>query len=91
MVWAIDVKDSALVERFAERFHLAGRRHELLIRPIGRTIYLLPPYLITPELAQWLAQQLRACIDDVLDTAPSLIPSSQPNADAARPSDPAVA
>lgn len=93
MVWAIDVKAEALVERFAERFHLAGRQHELLIRPIGRTLYLLPPYLITPELAVWLAMQLRACLDEVLGAAPFSPDSgvSKVNTDAASPSDPAVA
>ncbi|MFM2058831.1 MAG: hypothetical protein RLY71_3216, partial [Pseudomonadota bacterium] len=66
MIWAIDVRPEWLPERFAERFHLAGRAHELLIRPIGRTIYLLPPYLIDAPLAAWLAERLTRCIDAVL-------------------------
>ena len=37
MIWAFDVRESLPAQRFAERFHLAGRAHELLIRPIGRT------------------------------------------------------
>jgi adenosylmethionine-8-amino-7-oxononanoate aminotransferase len=66
MIWAIDVRAEWLPERFAERFHLAGRAQELLIRPIGRTIYLLPPYLIDAPLAAWLADRLTRCIDAVL-------------------------
>ncbi|MFN7666032.1 MAG: aminotransferase class III-fold pyridoxal phosphate-dependent enzyme [Inhella sp.] len=64
MVLAFDVTDSG--ERFAERFHLAARRHELLIRPIGATVYLMPPYLIDAPTAQWLAQAVRATLDEVL-------------------------
>ena len=45
---------------------LAARRHELLIRPIGNTVYLMPPYLIDTPTAQWLAQAVRATLDEVL-------------------------
>jgi adenosylmethionine-8-amino-7-oxononanoate aminotransferase len=64
MVWAFDVKDPG--PRFAERFHLAGRARELLIRPIGRSVYLLPPYLLDDTLSPWLARQVLATLDDVL-------------------------
>jgi adenosylmethionine-8-amino-7-oxononanoate aminotransferase len=68
MVWAFDVREAHAGARFAERFHLAGRAHELLIRPIGRTVYLLPPYVLTPELSQWLAERVRLTLNDVLQT-----------------------
>jgi adenosylmethionine---8-amino-7-oxononanoate aminotransferase len=64
MVLAFDVTEPG--ERFAERFHLAARRQELLIRPIGATVYLMPPYLIDTPTAQWLAQAVRATLDEVL-------------------------
>ena len=51
---------------FAERFHLAARTRELLIRPIGRTVYLMPPYLITPPIAAWLADSVTATLNDVV-------------------------
>lgn len=66
MIWAFDVGADAAGERFAERFHLEGRRHELLIRPIGRTVYLLPPYVLDGELARWLAERTLATLDTVL-------------------------
>ena len=66
MVWAFDVREAFAGERFAERFHLAGRTRELLIRPIGRTVYLMPPYVLDGELSAWLAGQLLATLDDVL-------------------------
>ncbi|HEX5739217.1 MAG TPA: adenosylmethionine--8-amino-7-oxononanoate transaminase [Hydrogenophaga sp.] len=61
---AFDVPDAA--PGFAERFHLAGRARELLIRPIGRTVYLMPPYLITPPTAAWLAQAVQDTLNDVV-------------------------
>ncbi|MCV2364214.1 aminotransferase class III-fold pyridoxal phosphate-dependent enzyme [Paucibacter sp. DJ1R-11] len=51
---------------FAERFHLAARAHELLIRPIGGTVYLMPPYLIDAEAAAFLARAVRLTLDEVL-------------------------
>jgi adenosylmethionine-8-amino-7-oxononanoate aminotransferase len=69
-------------ERFAERFHLAGRERELLIRPIGRTIYLMPPYVLDDGLAAWLAQRVMATLDRVADAE---------NADADRTPEPPTA
>ncbi len=66
MIWAFDVRESHAGERFAERFHLAGRAQGLLIRPIGRTVYLMPPYLLNQQHAAYLAERtvatLNACI-----------------------------
>jgi adenosylmethionine---8-amino-7-oxononanoate aminotransferase len=67
MIWAFDVRPEFAGGRFAEAFHLTGRRHELLIRPIGRTVYLLPPYVLTSELSAWLAQRLQATLDETLE------------------------
>lgn len=66
MIWAFDVREPFTGARFAERFHLAGRERELLIRPIGRTVYLMPPYLLDDSLSSWLAERLLATLDDVL-------------------------
>ncbi len=68
MIWAFDVKPEFAGGRFAEQFHLAGRRHELLIRPIGRTVYLLPPYVLDEPLGRWLAQRLRATLEQALES-----------------------
>lgn len=67
MIWAFDVRETFVGERFAERFHLAGRARELLIRPIGRTVYLMPPYVLDDELAAWLAQRVMATLDATAD------------------------
>jgi adenosylmethionine-8-amino-7-oxononanoate aminotransferase len=65
MIWAFDVREAFVGERFAERFHLAGRERELLIRPIGRTVYLMPPYVLDDGMAAWLAQRVMETLDAV--------------------------
>lgn len=82
MIWAFDVREPFAGPRFAERFHLAGRVRELLIRPIGTTVYLMPPYVLNPSLSRWLAEQVYATLGDVLQ---------QPDPDAHRSSEPAIA
>ena len=69
MILAFDVPEAP--PRFAERFHLAARAHELLIRPIGSTVYLMPPYLIDDATAAFLAGAVTRTLDDVLNDVPA--------------------
>lgn len=80
MIWAFDVKAEHAGGNFAERFHLAGRRRELLIRPIGRTVYLMPPYVLDETLSPWLARQVLATLRDVLDQPDADQPHQPPTA-----------
>ncbi|MFG6460391.1 adenosylmethionine--8-amino-7-oxononanoate transaminase [Roseateles sp. DXS20W] len=64
MILAFDVPNAPA--RFAETFHLKARAHELLIRPIGSTVYLMPPYLIDDAAAAFLAGAVTATLNDVL-------------------------
>ncbi len=64
MILAFDVPEAP--PRFAEAFHLKAREHELLIRPIGATVYLMPPYLIDDATAAFLAGAVAATLNDVL-------------------------
>jgi adenosylmethionine-8-amino-7-oxononanoate aminotransferase len=43
MIWAFDVADAS--PGFASRFHLAALAHGVFIRPIGNTVYIMPPYI----------------------------------------------
>jgi adenosylmethionine-8-amino-7-oxononanoate aminotransferase len=63
MILAFDVKHPG--PRFAERFHLAARERELLIRPIGGTVYLMPPYLIDADTAAFLFKSVVETLNDV--------------------------
>lgn len=79
MIWAFDVRAAHAGARFAERFARAGRAHELLIRPIGRTVYLMPPYVLDEAMAHWLGERLFATLNTVLQDAHSHAdPTSEP-------------
>lgn len=44
MIWAFDVRHADA--GFSTRFHIAALRHGLFLRPIGNTVYFMPPYVI---------------------------------------------
>ena len=44
MIWAFDVKDAEA--DFPLRFHRAALERSMLLRPIGATVYFMPPYCI---------------------------------------------
>jgi len=69
MILAFDVRADLVGERFAERFHLAAREQALLIRPIGRTVYLMPPYLVDEPTARFLAHAVTQTLNEVLSHA----------------------
>jgi adenosylmethionine-8-amino-7-oxononanoate aminotransferase len=50
---------------FSRKFFTAGLDHELLLRPIGRTVYLMPPYILDDEEIALLAQRTQAVFEQV--------------------------
>jgi adenosylmethionine-8-amino-7-oxononanoate aminotransferase len=44
MIWAFDVATDR--PAFAQRFFAAALERELLVRPIDRTVYFMPPYIV---------------------------------------------
>jgi adenosylmethionine-8-amino-7-oxononanoate aminotransferase len=60
MIWAFDVADAT--PGFATRFHQAALAQGVFIRPIGNTVYVMPPYVTEePDISQ-LAQALLVCL-----------------------------
>lgn len=47
MIWAFEVRDAGA--DFARDFYLAALAQGALLRPIGNTVYFMPPYVITEE------------------------------------------
>ncbi len=45
MIWAFDVNDAG--PEFSRDFYLAALTQGVLLRPIGNTVYFMPPYVIT--------------------------------------------
>lgn len=49
MIWAFEVDSSHSDSDFAQRCFTLAQQQELLLRPMGKTIYFIPPYAITEE------------------------------------------
>ena len=47
MIWAFEVLSSE--PEFARNFYQAALAKELLLRPIGNTVYFMPPYIVSDE------------------------------------------
>ena len=62
MIWAFEVIPHA--PDFAGRFQQAALRHAVFIRPIGNTVYLMPPYVVDESEMQLLAKTLLYCLND---------------------------
>jgi adenosylmethionine-8-amino-7-oxononanoate aminotransferase len=61
MVWAFEVESSHA--DFAQRCFSLGLEQELLLRPMGNTVYFMPPYVITEEEMQWMVTRTLAVIE----------------------------
>jgi adenosylmethionine-8-amino-7-oxononanoate aminotransferase len=61
MIWAFDVGDAG--PEFSRRFHTSALEQELLLRPLGDTVYFMPPYVITPDEVEMLASRTLALLD----------------------------
>lgn len=67
MIWAFDVADAA--PDFAGRFHQAALAQGVFIRPIGQTVYVMPPYITEASEMTSLAQAILANLAHVESTA----------------------
>jgi adenosylmethionine-8-amino-7-oxononanoate aminotransferase len=61
MIWAFEVRSDN--PRFGREFSLAALDRELLLRPIGNTVYFMPPYIIDEGQWRHLVEGTIACID----------------------------
>ncbi|MES2114958.1 MAG: adenosylmethionine--8-amino-7-oxononanoate transaminase [Pseudomonadota bacterium] len=64
MIWAFDAIDAPA--DFSRRFFSTALEHELLMRPIGPTVYMMPPYILSDEEIDGLAASTLAVFDQVL-------------------------
>ena len=64
LIWAFDAKtDDPL---FARRFHHEAMARGLLLRPLGNTVYFMPPYILGGEEIALLVEGTQAALDAVL-------------------------
>jgi adenosylmethionine-8-amino-7-oxononanoate aminotransferase len=64
MIFAWDV--STMLPDFARRFARHGLAQGLVLRPIGHTLYAMPPYVISPGESAWLARGALAALEATL-------------------------
>ena len=63
MIWAFDVKTAK--PTFAREFFAASLQRGVLLRPIGNSVYFMPPYVIEEDQFAWLVEQTIAVINEV--------------------------
>lgn len=67
MIWAFDVRTADPL--FARRFRRAALAEGLILRPIGRTLYFMPPYVIDDEACTLLVEGTLAALAATLGDA----------------------
>ncbi|HQR04655.1 MAG: adenosylmethionine--8-amino-7-oxononanoate transaminase [Proteobacteria bacterium] len=65
MIWAFDVADAPA--DFSRRMFSAALAREILLRPIGNTVYFMPPYCLDEESGALLATRVLQALDGVLE------------------------
>ena len=68
MLLAFDVKPASLKNSatFSREMFSASMAEGILIRPIGNTIYVMPPYILTTEEAMQMGASIQRALDQVL-------------------------
>jgi adenosylmethionine-8-amino-7-oxononanoate aminotransferase len=68
MIWAFDavVGDAKAAAHFSRRFFTQALADGLLLRPIGRTVYLMPPYILDEAECDMLAARTAAVFERVI-------------------------
>ncbi len=64
MIAAFDVATSD--PHFSRKFYRAALSHEALIRPIGNTVYLMPPYIVSDEEILHLGNAISGALAEAL-------------------------
>ena len=61
-----DLPDDGAEPDFARRFFSAALSHGVLLRPIGNTVYFMPPYIVDEAEIDQLMRGARAALDKAL-------------------------
>ena len=70
MICAFDVTP-AISAGFSRRFFAEALNHELLLRPIGSTVYWMPPYVVTDEEIEMLGERTLEVLEKVAGSRPA--------------------
>ena len=64
-IFAFDIKPHIAPPQFSKIFYAKALEHGLLIRPIGHTVYVMPPYILTKEQIDFLSSVVQSTLNDV--------------------------
>ena len=65
-ILAFDVMVNRLPQNFSRKFASLALEHGLLIRPIGNTVYVMPPYIISSSEIEFLSNVIKIRINALL-------------------------
>lgn len=63
MIWAFEVDNSR--SDFTNKFAQMGLERQLLIRPMGNSVYIMPPYIINEEEMEFMAQAVLNILNEI--------------------------
>ncbi len=66
MILAFDIKPEHLCENFSKEFFVNALNQSVLVRPIGSTIYIMPPYIINDDEITHLSKGIQASLNVTL-------------------------
>lgn len=73
LAFDVDSQDPA----FSRKFYRAVLSREALVRPMGNTVYVMPPYIVTPAEIAHLAQAVTGALDAALENGETATPPSE--------------
>jgi len=62
-ILAFDMTPPLRSPKFAKTFYMKALEQGLLIRPIGHTVYVMPPYILTDEQVQFLGDRVLSTLN----------------------------
>jgi adenosylmethionine-8-amino-7-oxononanoate aminotransferase len=67
-ILAFDVNTNLVRANFSKQFFTFGLDQGILIRPIGNTIYVMPPYILNSDEAQFLGSTIQSILEATLSS-----------------------
>ena len=69
MILAFDLNASTFAShpKFASQLFKQALKHQLLLRPIGQTVYVMPPYILDTEQIHWMGARIKSALVATLD------------------------
>ena len=69
MIFAFDVKKQSLTkpDTFSKEMFQKGMQEGVLIRPIGQTVYVMPPYILSNSEIEWMSTGIFQALNKTLN------------------------